>query len=119
MRGERVEDAAIFAEIEPAFMERDVRRTDTVVLACTHYPFLIERFEALKPWPVAWVDPAPAIARRVVTVAGNAADTPGARTGAAYLTSGKAWPAALVPLLERLGVPPGAPSLVLPAPKRP
>jgi len=119
MRGERVEDAAIFAEIEPAFMERDGRRTDTVVLACTHYPFLIERFEALKPWPVAWVDPAPAIARRVVTVAGNAADAPGARTGAAYLTSGKAWPAALVPLLERLGVPPGAPSLVLPAPKRP
>jgi glutamate racemase len=36
-----------------------------VVLACTHYPLLIERFKANAPWPVDWLDPAPAIARRV------------------------------------------------------
>jgi glutamate racemase len=118
MRGEAVEDAAIFAEIEPAFMERDGRRTDMVALACTHYPFLVERFRALAPWPVEWIDPAPAIARRVVTVAGRAAATAGP-VGAAYLTSGTAWPPALVPLLAGLGMPPGQPPLVLPAPKRP
>jgi glutamate racemase len=118
MRGEAVDDAAIFAEIEPAFMERDGRRTDTVVLACTHYPFLVERFAALAPWPVEWVDPAPAIARRVVTVAGEAAG-PEEPIGAAYLTSGRAWPAALLPLLAGLGIPPGQQPLVLPPPKRP
>jgi len=35
------------------------------VLACTHYPLLLDRFRAGAPWPVTWLDPAPAIARRV------------------------------------------------------
>jgi glutamate racemase len=35
------------------------------VLACTHYPLLTERFRVNAPWPVTWLDPAPAIARRV------------------------------------------------------
>jgi glutamate racemase len=68
MRGEAVDDAAILAEIAPAFTEKDGRRTDMIVLACTHYPFLLPHFERLAPWPVAWIDPAPAIARRVSDV---------------------------------------------------
>jgi glutamate racemase len=36
-----------------------------VVLACTHFPLLMDRLVALAPWPVDWIDPAPAIARRV------------------------------------------------------
>jgi glutamate racemase len=63
--GEPIADADIAAEIAPCFVEKDGRRTDTVVLACTHYPLLTMRFRALAPWPVAWLDPAPAIARRV------------------------------------------------------
>jgi glutamate racemase len=63
--GAAVSDAEIAAEIAPCFIERDGRRTDTVVLACTHYPLLLARFRTLAPWPVAWLDPAPAIARRV------------------------------------------------------
>ncbi|MGH6936086.1 MAG: glutamate racemase, partial [Methylocella sp.] len=39
-------------------------RTDCIVLACTHFPLLLTQFERLAPWPVAWIDPAPAIARR-------------------------------------------------------
>jgi len=35
------------------------------VLACTHFPLLLDRFRMLAPWPVTWIDPAPAIARRV------------------------------------------------------
>jgi glutamate racemase len=62
-RGETVTDAAIAAEIAPCFVD-GAARTDTVVLACTHYPLLIDRFQALAPWPVDWIDPAPAIARR-------------------------------------------------------
>ena len=35
------------------------------MLACTHYPLLIDRLRRLASWPVAFIDPAPAIARRV------------------------------------------------------
>ena len=65
LAGMPVADDAIKAEIVGCFVEADARRTDTVVLACTHYPLLIDRFKANAPWPVDWVDPAPAIARRV------------------------------------------------------
>ena len=40
------------------------------MLACTHYPLLLERMRKLAPWPVDWIDPAPAIARRVVDLIG-------------------------------------------------
>ena len=101
MRGEPVDDVAILTEIAPAFVEQDGRRTDSVVLACTHYPFLIEPFTRLAPWSVAWIDPASAIARRVVDVLGRN-DGPGG--GMAHLTSGRAWPTALVPVLSDLGL---------------
>ena len=64
MQGESVADADIAAEIRPCFVEHDGRRTDSVVLACTHYPLLLDSFKRLAPWPVRWIDPAPAIARR-------------------------------------------------------
>jgi glutamate racemase len=65
LAGEPVGDAEIEAEIAPCFVDANGARTDTVVLACTHYPLLLERFRKLAPWPVDWLDPAPAIARRV------------------------------------------------------
>jgi glutamate racemase len=64
-------------------------RTDTVVLACTHYPLLMDRLVALAPWAVDWIDPAPAIARRVVDLLGPpgiGADAAGAEM---IFTSGK------------------------------
>ena len=45
-------------------------RTDTVVLACTHFPLLMDHLVSLAPWPVHWIDPAPAIARRVADLLG-------------------------------------------------
>jgi glutamate racemase len=110
MRGDPVEDEAILAEIAPAFVEIDGRRTDMIVLACTHYPFLLSQFERLAPWPVTWIDPAPAIARRVGAVIGQGGEVPGASAGGgiAFLTSGKAWPPALAGLLRRLGLEPQA-----------
>lgn len=71
LAGAPVDDAALAAEIAPCFTtEPDGRRTDVVCLACTHYPLLLPRLEALAPWPVTWIDPAPAIARRVVQLIG-------------------------------------------------
>ncbi|MCZ7864801.1 glutamate racemase [Agrobacterium salinitolerans] len=64
IRGEPVSDEAVLAEIEPCFIASDGKRTDIVVLACTHYPFMANVFRRLAPWPVDWLDPAEAIARR-------------------------------------------------------
>jgi glutamate racemase len=68
LSGGDVADAQIAVELAPCFVRSDygaAARTDTIVLACTHYPLLLERFVKLAPWPVDWIDPAPAIARRV------------------------------------------------------
>ena len=65
LHGSEVTDAEIATEIAPCFVEAESGRTDTVVLACTHYPLLIERLRRLAAWPVTFMDPAPAIARRV------------------------------------------------------
>src|SRR4051794_16168066 len=42
LNGTPVEDPAIGREIEPCFVEESGRRTDTIVLACTHYPLLLD-----------------------------------------------------------------------------
>jgi glutamate racemase len=82
LSGEEVNDDAIFAELAPCFVGDNERaRTDTIVLACTHYPLLMDRLVRLAPWPVDWIDPAPAIARRVADLLrppGTEADHAGA-----------------------------------------
>ncbi|MCA3595627.1 MAG: glutamate racemase [Methylobacterium sp.] len=99
LRGENVPDEAILAEITPCFVEKDRRRTDHIVLACTHYPLLLERLKALQPWPVEWIDPAPAIARRVVQVL--AREAPGEGQFQAHSTKPGA-DAALQAVAERI-----------------
>jgi len=103
LAGEAVGDADLAAEIAPCFVETDGRRTDTVVLACTHYPLLLARFQAIAPWPVAWLDPAPAIARRVADLleARPPAAAPGGQTIA--FTSGRVPPPALARMLATFG----------------
>jgi glutamate racemase len=86
--GAAVSDALISAELEPCFRD-DGARTDTIVLACTHYPLLIERFQRLARWPVAFVDPAPAIARRVSDLLGPAPPSSGGGAARAIFTSGR------------------------------
>ncbi|MXN63751.1 glutamate racemase [Stappia sp. GBMRC 2046] len=68
LAGRAVDGARLAAEIVPCFKEKRGKRTDTIVLGCTHYPFLVEEMRALAPWEVDWVDPAPAIARRLADV---------------------------------------------------
>jgi glutamate racemase len=64
VRGETINEADVLAEIGPCFVEEAGKRTDIVVLACTHYPFMANVFRKLAPWPVDWLDPAEAIARQ-------------------------------------------------------
>jgi glutamate racemase len=92
MRDGFVDEDAVRAEILPCFLEQDNKRTDIVVLACTHYPFLANRMRKVAPWPVDWLDPAEAIARRAMTLL-NKNGPVGARTDdtpdRAMFTSGK------------------------------
>lgn len=104
LAGDAVDDRAVAAEIRPCFKRHDGRRTDRIVLACTHYPFLIERFRRLAPWPVEWIDPAPAIARRVVQLIGPAAAAAPTAAGRAIFTSGKTPGPALERVLAGMGL---------------
>lgn len=93
MRDGFVDEEAVRAEIAPCFVEMDGKRTDIVVLACTHYPFLVNRMRKTAPWPVDWVDSGEAIARRAQSLLKEIdAGTPGP-TGElrdiAIFTSGK------------------------------
>jgi glutamate racemase len=102
LHGAPVSDAAILAEIGPAFRD-DGRRTDTVVLACTHYPLLIERLRKLEPWPVEWIDSSPAIARRAASLL----PPPGSRSGEPirlHFTSGRMPAPGLVQSLAEFGI---------------
>jgi glutamate racemase len=107
MRGAFVDRGLIARQIADCFVEIEGRRTDIVVLACTHYPFLRELLEELAPWPVEWLDPAPAIARRLVTVLETTTVAMGGG-GHAVFTSGRI-PGALLPLLAAQGL--AAPAL--------
>jgi glutamate racemase len=108
MKGEAVSDAAIAAEIAPSFVEKDGQRTDCIVLACTHYPLLLKQFERLAPWPVAWIDPAEAIARRLDHVLrqdlGMMPDAIPAGPHAALFTSGALPSPALAAALVQRGI---------------
>jgi glutamate racemase len=103
LNGDAADDAAIAAEIAPCFVEKDGRRTDTVVLACTHYPLLLDRLRKLSPWPVDWLDPAPAIARRVLDLMGPPRRRNQPAPARFTFTSGKAPSAALARALTAFG----------------
>src|SRR3954467_8934582 len=103
LAGEAVDDEAIRAEIAPCFVADGAERTDTVVLACTHFPLLLDRFERLAPWPVRWIDPAPAIARRVVELVGPATNAPAPKAHAIF-TSGRKPSADLAAALANFGL---------------
>jgi glutamate racemase len=104
LAGEPVDDEAIRAEIEPCFVANGAERTDTIVLACTHFPLLLDRFERLAPWPVRWIDPAPAIARRVVELVGPATGGPAPAQARALFTSGRKPSADLAVALADFGL---------------
>src|SRR5579884_1989082 len=103
LAGEPVRDAEILAEIAPCFVEQDGTRTDTVVLACTHYPLLLHRLHALAPWPVQWLDPAPAIARRVAELLRERQASAANAGQCVEFTSGRNPPPALAEALKQFG----------------
>lgn len=74
VRGMAIDEASVWHEIKPCFIQNSAQqRTDIVVLACTHYPFIVNVLRRLAPWPVDWLDPAHAIAKHARSLV--AADT--------------------------------------------
>jgi glutamate racemase len=89
-------------EVARCFVD-DGERTDSVVLACTHYPLILDRLERVAAWPVSWLDPAPAIARRASQLLGSQRPA-NAGPGRAYFTSGTRVSPALARALADFGV---------------
>lgn len=72
LRGKAPDPARLRHILAPFF---DDPRTDTLVLACTHFPLLKTELQQVSARPVAWVDSGEAIARRVASFTGEALDT--------------------------------------------
>jgi glutamate racemase len=102
LNGNPASDEAIAAELAPCFVSDGTRRTDTVALACTHYPLLGERLKRLAPWPVDWIDTAPAIARRVIELTGQPLPQQGPPASITF-TSGRTPSPALARALKEYG----------------
>lgn len=117
MRGQSFDDEDLVRELAPCFIEEMGARTDTIVLACTHYPLLLPHFLRLAGarvgWSVDFIDPAPAIARRTDHLLsergfmhGAMDDAPcGQPHGAAVFTSGRRPDTTLRNILGRYGLP--------------
>ena len=105
MQGESIDVDKLRAELLPCFVEKDGRRTDIVILGCTHYPFLVHEMRKLAPWPVDWLEPAEAIARRVVSLLDESApnDLRELRPDIALMTAGSPGPG-LARLLSGFGL---------------
>ncbi len=90
--------------LENALSPMLARGIDTVVLGCTHYPFLIPIIQEIVGPDVRVIDPAPAIARQVGRLLDkyDLRNSPGHEGYARYLTTGKL--NSLQGFLEILGI---------------
>jgi len=94
--------------LEDALLPMLVQGIDTVVLGCTHYPFVIPLIQQIVGPGVRVIDPAPAVARQVarmleahgLMIPGKKSAPPGSFPPVEFLTTGKA--ASLRSLLPRL-----------------
>jgi glutamate racemase len=123
LKGRVPDPEELRAEVLPAFRRRDGKRTDVVVLGCTHYPLLLDDIRKVAPWEVSYIDPAPAIARRVADVLDETAQFVASRPvpghGSVLLTSRREGPDALAaygamgfPVAEFLDTPAANPRAV-------
>jgi glutamate racemase len=110
---EQIESGALEAPATVALLQRYLRPllaagADTIVLGCTHYPFLMRQIRQLAGPAVAIVDAAPAVARqaaRVLHERGLSGASSTRAGGITYATTGDS--ASFARLLRQLGLPEG------------
>ena len=97
-----LDSRATRAILENALHPMLEKNIDTVVLGCTHYPFVIPLIERIVGGNVRVIDPAPSVARqakRLLEAGGNLNQT-GEKSGVRFFTSGdSASMKSLLPLL--------------------
>jgi glutamate racemase len=111
---EQIEAGALEAPATAALLQRYLRPllaagADTIVLGCTHYPFLTRQIRQIAGPNVVIVDAAPAVARQAARVRRECglADAGTPRAGSiTYATTGDR--ASFARLLQQLGLPDGA-----------
>jgi glutamate racemase len=111
---EQIEAGALDAPATAALLQRYLRPllaagADTIVLGCTHYPFLASQIRRIAGPDVAIVDAAPAVARQAVRILleRGLADSGGPRAGRiTYATTGDH--SSFARLLRQLSLPEGA-----------
>jgi glutamate racemase len=99
--GQPLDETALAQDFAACFHDDAHGKTSAVVLGCTHYPFLLQKLEALAPWPVTYIDPAPAIARQAARLWSS---PPANGEHAAYVTRAQDI-ASYRPVFQRFGFP--------------
>ncbi len=64
-RGLPIDLAVLREEVEVLTKAPGGEALDTIVLGCTHYGFVLDELKAVSSPSITWLDPAPAVARRV------------------------------------------------------
>ncbi len=103
LRGKPIDIADVERALEPLFTAPDGDRIDVVVLACTHFPLLIDELNAAAPHPVRFVDGSSGIARRIAALTDGQTWPDAAPPGVAVFTRFDDSVAALSPALGALG----------------
>ena len=81
-----VDDPHTLALVDRYVSPLRVAGVDTVVLGCTHYPFLLDAIAAVAGADISVIDPAPAVARQILRLVGG----PEMGGGTELLTTGNA-----------------------------
>ncbi|WP_310498536.1 glutamate racemase [Sandarakinorhabdus sp.] len=102
LRGEPVSAADVAPELAGLLDQPGGDAMDTVVLACTHFPLLLDQLVAASPRRLAFVDGGAGIARRVRHLLGPCDGA--ALPGTALFTRASAQVDALAPALQRYGL---------------
>ena len=68
-RGETFEQKEVAVALAPLFAQDTEDKMDIVVLACTHFPFLLPELRTVAPRALQWIDSGTAIAARVLSIA--------------------------------------------------
>ncbi len=105
-RGRPVPERAIRMEMNGLFSQPGGDAIDVVGLGCTHYTFLLDRFQRLGRPGLRWIDPAQAVSRQATRLAHNlgtvAAKGP-YQPGHAFFTALPQDMGALLPGLRHMG----------------
>jgi len=101
-RGVHDDRPAMAALLAPSCRNVSAAGVDTVVLGCTHYPFVAEAIQAQLDPGIALIDTAQAVAERVAAVSGDAVrDTDGSRSFARLRVIATGASPAMAALLRR------------------